>query len=54
VLAYYTAFIIELHSRRVSVLRRLCIHPNAAGARMIASTILPFVRPLTGVSTATR
>jgi hypothetical protein len=23
------------------------IHPNAAGARMIVSTILPFVRPLT-------
>jgi acyl-CoA thioesterase-1 len=30
------------------------IHPNAAGARMIASAILPFVRPLTGVSAATR
>jgi acyl-CoA thioesterase I len=28
------------------------IHPNAAGARVIASTILPFVRPLTGVSEA--
>jgi lysophospholipase L1-like esterase len=30
------------------------IHPNAAGARMIAAAILPFVRPLTGVSAATR
>jgi acyl-CoA thioesterase I len=30
------------------------IHPNAAGARVIASSILPFVRPLTGVSAATR
>jgi acyl-CoA thioesterase I len=30
------------------------IHPNAAGTRMIASTILPFVRQLTGVSAATR
>ena len=30
------------------------IHPNAAGARVIASTILPFVRPLAGVSAATR
>jgi len=30
------------------------IHPNAAGARVIASTILPFVRPLMGVSAATR
>jgi acyl-CoA thioesterase-1 len=30
------------------------IHPNAAGARMIASTILPFVRPLMGVGAATR
>ena len=30
------------------------IHPNAAGARVIASTMLPFVRPLVGVSAATR
>jgi acyl-CoA thioesterase I len=30
------------------------IHPNAAGARVIASTILPFVRPLTGVDAASR
>ena len=30
------------------------IHPNAAGARAIASAILPFVRPLAGVSSATR
>jgi acyl-CoA thioesterase I len=30
------------------------IHPNAEGAKVIASTILPFVRPLMGVSAATR
>ena len=30
------------------------IHPNAAGARAIASSILPFVRPLTGVSASVR
>jgi acyl-CoA thioesterase-1 len=30
------------------------IHPNAAGAKVIASTILPYVRPVAGVSAATR
>ncbi len=30
------------------------IHPNAAGARVIASTILPYVRPLTVADAATR
>ena len=30
------------------------IHPNAAGARVMASTILPYVRPLMVASAATR